>query len=196
MDGGGRAVVVGPSPFVLYSGGGIKMSRAWPDNCCSRWWLCPAWRLVCTWRVEAQAAPPEHRHHPRRRHGLRRPRRVRQSEHPHAAARRDGGRGTEVDELLRAAGLLAEPRGAADRTAADPQRHVRRRRRAAPEGASRQRARRGCRSTRSRSPSCSSRAATRPAWSASGTSASCRSSCRCARDSTPGSACRSRTTCG
>ena len=50
------------------------------------------------------------------------------AEHPHAAARRDGGRGTEVDQLLRAAGLLAEPRGAADRTAAGPQRHVRRRR--------------------------------------------------------------------
>jgi arylsulfatase A-like enzyme len=39
-----------------------------------------------------------------------------------AAPRRDGSAGAEVDELLRAAGLLAEPRRAADRTPAGEER--------------------------------------------------------------------------
>ena len=42
---------------------------------------------------------------------------VRQPEHQDAASRRDGRRGPEVDQLLRPAGLLAEPCRAADRTA-------------------------------------------------------------------------------
>ena len=70
------------------------------------------------------AASAEYRRHPRRRSRLRRSRRVRRAEHPHAAPGRHGGAGTEVDQLLRAAGLLAEPRRAADRPAADSQRHV------------------------------------------------------------------------
>ena len=50
--------------------------------------------------------------------------------------------------------------------------------------------------TRPRSPRCASRRATRPAWSASGTSATTRSSCRRGTASTRTSACRTRTTCG
>ena len=42
------------------------------------------------------------------------------AEHPHAAPGCDGGAGAEVDQLLRAAGLLAQPRRAPHRTAADP----------------------------------------------------------------------------
>ena len=53
---------------------------------------------------------------------------VRKPQHQDAAPRCDGGRRAEVDELLRAAGLLAEPRGAAHGPSADSQRHVRRRR--------------------------------------------------------------------
>ena len=110
---------------------------------------------------------------------------------------RDGGRGTEVDQLLRAAGLLAEPRRAADRPAADPQRHVRHAAGRPRRGSSATTPRRGCRSTRSRSRKLlKARGYATGDRSASGISASCRSSCRCARDSTPGSGCRSRTTCG
>ena len=52
-------------------------------------------------------------------------------------------RGAEVDQLLRAAGLLAEPRRAADRTAAGAQRHVRDARRGAAPGVFRDNAAQG-----------------------------------------------------
>ncbi len=87
----------------------------------------------------------EHRRHLRRRPGLRRSRQLRCAECPHASPRRDGRRRAEVDQLLRAAGVLAESSGAAHGTPAGAKRHVRYPSRHRPESVSRQRGRRPAR---------------------------------------------------
>ena len=107
-----------------------------------------------------------------------------------------GRRGAEVDELLRPARLLAEPRCPADRTAArsaaamygtaaGP----------APEGVHGQR-RAGAAARRDHDRRAVEAARLRHRRSsASGTWDTCRSSCPCVRGSTPGSVCRFPTTC-
>ena len=103
--------------------------------------------------------------------------------------------GQKWTKLLCPAGVFAEPGGAAHRQAARPQRDVRHSWRNGAQGLPRQRrpgaATRG--SDRRRAAQVGGLPDRR--WSASGTSASCRSSCRCIRVSTRGSAFRTRTTC-
>ncbi len=117
----------------------------------------------------------QRRDHLRRRPGLRRFGLLWPSHDQHAPSRSHGGRGAAVHAVLRGRMRLhAQPGGAADRPAADSQRHVQRHAPRAVHQLDRRPAARGT----SRSPRRSSRKTTPRPASANGTWATCPSFCR------------------